>query len=97
MAQTLPVADARLKREVKAFIVTQLRLSDVDPDGIDDAEPLADGSLNLDSIDFLELVVAMERQYGIKITQAEEAAKVLASVNALAGHIAQHRARAASA
>ena len=97
MAQTLPVADARLKREVKAFIVTQLRLKDVDPDRIDDEEPLAEGSLNLDSIDFLELIVAMEKQYGIKITQAEEAAKVLASVNALAGYIAQHRARAASA
>ncbi len=97
MAQTLPVADARLKREVKAFIVAQLRLQDVDPDRIHDEEPLAEGSLNLDSIDFLELIVAMEKQYGIKITQAEEAARVLASVNALAGYIAQHRARAASA
>jgi acyl carrier protein len=95
-ASTTP-EDARLKREIKEFIVSQLRLKDVTPDGIGDDESLLEGSLNLDSIDFLELTVAMEKTYGIKITDAEEVKKVFASVSSIAGHIARHRTRAASA
>ena len=93
MESISPAVDVNLKDEVKRFIVSELRLSDVSPDDIRDAESLAEGSLGLDSIDFLELAVALEKHYGIKITQAEEAAKVLATVDSLASHIAQHRTR----
>ena len=80
--QVHPTVDAHLKSEVKSFLVSQLRLEDVTPESIGDDEPLAEGTLGLDSIDFLELTVALEKHYGIKITEAEEAAEVFASVNA---------------
>ncbi len=95
MTQVHPTVDAHLKSEVKSFLVSQLRLEDVTPESIGDDEPLAEGTLGLDSIDFLELTVALEKHYGIKITEAEEAAEVFASVNALAGRIARHREHSA--
>ena len=91
------MTDAQLRREVKEFIVSTLRLKDVTADGIADDEPLVGGALGLDSIDFLELTVAMEKQYGVKITEADEVKRVFASVDSIAQHIAQHRARTAGA
>jgi len=96
MTSEIGSADATLKSEIKQFIVSELRLKDVTPDGIGDEEPLVEGTLGLDSIDFLELTVAMEKQYGIKITEADEVRRIFTSVNSIAGHIAQHRARASS-
>jgi len=96
---TPPPSDAAfpLRQEIKEFIVTQLRLKDVSAADIRDDESLVEGTLGLDSIDFLELTVAMEKQYGIKITDADEVRRVFASVESIAAHIAGHRARAASA
>ena len=88
---------AQLRREIKEFIVSTLRLKDVTADDIGDADSLVQGSLGLDSIDFLELTVAMEKQYGVKITEADEVKRIFASVNSIADHIAEHRARAAGA
>ncbi len=84
--------NAELKREIKQFIVAQLRLKDVTAEGISDDEPLSGANLSLDSIDFLELTVAMERAYGIKITDTDEVRKVFATVSSIAVHIAGHRA-----
>lgn len=92
-----PVPDDSLKREIKEFIVTQLRLKDVSPETIGDDESLVEGSLSLDSIDFLELTVAMEKSYGIKITEADQVQKIFASVSSIAGHVARHRADSARA
>jgi len=86
-----------LKQEIKQLIVTQLRLSDVSPDGIRDDESLLEGSLNLDSIDFLELTVAMEKKYGVKIAEGDEVQRIFASVNSIVGHILRQRSRLASA
>lgn len=97
MDPVLSPANDHLRREIKELIVEQLRLKDVSPSGIDDNESLVEGSLSLDSIDFLELTVAMEKKYGIKITDAEEVEKIFVSVSSIAGHIAEHRARATSA
>ncbi|HET6373347.1 MAG TPA: phosphopantetheine-binding protein [Candidatus Polarisedimenticolia bacterium] len=95
MAQSESAANESLKREIKELIVSQLRLPGVTPEGIGDDESLAHGALGLDSIDFLELTVAMEKRYGVKITQVEEATRIFASVTSLAGHISRHRASAA--
>jgi acyl carrier protein len=83
-----------LKQELKAFIVQRLRLSDVSPDSIGDADPLFGGGLDLDSVDLLDLVVGVEKEYGIRIGSAAEGKEILASVNALADHIARKRALA---
>jgi acyl carrier protein len=72
---------------LKQLIVETLRLEEVAPADIADNEPLIGGGLSLDSIDALELVVRMEREFGIKIASSEEARQALASVAALAAYI----------
>lgn len=84
---------AQLRLEIKEFIVSTLRLKDVTAADISDEGSLVEGSLGLDSIDFLELTVAMEKQYGVKITEAEAIREIFASVNSIAEHIAEHRAQ----
>ncbi len=76
---------------LKQLIVTTLKLEDVTPDELSDDEPLIGSGLNLDSIDALELVVALEKEFGLKITSSEESQEALASVAHLAAFI---RARA---
>jgi acyl carrier protein len=72
---------------LKQLIVETLRLEEVAPADIADNEPLIGGGLSLDSNDALELVVRMEREFGIKIASSEEARQALASVAALAAYI----------
>jgi acyl carrier protein len=86
--------DAELKSRVKELIVKQLKL-DIEPAAIADAAPLfgdsADG-LGLDSIDALELVLGLEKEFGIKVQDEEVGVKAFASVDALCDFI---RAKAA--
>mgnify|MGYP001548516468 FL=1 len=76
---------------LKQLIVSTLKLEDVAPSDLADDEPLIGSGLNLDSIDALELVVTLEKEFGIKITSSEESRQALASVAHLAEFI---RARA---
>lgn len=81
-----------LLEELKRTIVETLGLDDLDPAAIGDDEPLFGAGLDLDSIDALELVVTLEKRYGIKIGSSEESKAALASVNALADLIEAKRA-----
>lgn len=76
-----------LKETLKRQIVQYLNLLDVKPEDIRDDEPLFGGDLGLDSIDSLELVVLLEREYGIKITNPSEGRKILVDVNHMADFI----------
>ena len=80
-----------LKTKLKQLIVTTLKLEDVKPEDLADDEPLIGSGLNLDSIDALELVVTLEKEFGLKIKSSEESREALASVAHLAEFI---RARA---
>jgi acyl carrier protein len=80
-----------LKIRLKQLIVTTLKLEDVKPADLPDDEPLIGSGLNLDSIDALELVVTLEREFGVKISSSEESRQALASIAHLAEFI---RARA---
>jgi acyl carrier protein len=84
----------QLKQEIKSFIVRRLRLTDVSPESIGDADPLFGGGLDLDSVDLLDLVVGVEKEYGIRIASAAEGREILASVNSLAEHISRSHASA---
>jgi acyl carrier protein len=84
----------QLKQEIKSFIVKRLRLSDITPESIGDSDPLFGGGLDLDSVDLLDLVVGVEKEYGIRIASAAQGREVLASVNSLAEHIARSHASA---
>jgi acyl carrier protein len=80
-----------LRSRLKILIVETLKLDDVKPEDIKDDEPLIGSGLSLDSIDALELVVSLEKEFGIKISSSEESRAALASVAQLADFI---RARA---
>ncbi|HYP17608.1 MAG TPA: phosphopantetheine-binding protein [Opitutus sp.] len=80
-----------LHSRLKRLIVDTLKLHDLQPEDIRDDEPLIGSGLNLDSIDALELVVSLEKEFGIKITSSEESRAALASVAHLADFV---RARA---
>ena len=71
--------------ELKEMIVTTLNIEDVRPEDIDDDAPLfGDEGLGLDSVDALQLVIQIEKQYKIMIENEEVGLKAFASINALA-------------
>ena len=82
-----------LKRQIKEVIVSSLQLEDVKPEDIDDAEPLFGTGLGLDSIDALELGVALKKKFGVKLSaESADNKKHFASVDALAEYIAAEKA-----
>ena len=84
-----------LEDQLKHLIVEALMLDDVMPSGIDSDAPLFVDGLGLDSVDALELAIAIERTFKVKIEpKAEDAPKIFASVNSLAAFIRDARARA---
>lgn len=80
-----------LKLTLKQQIIESLNLQGMTPADIDDSAPLFGDGLGLDSIDSLELMVLLERNYGIKIEDAREGRKVLESVASMAAYIEQNR------
>jgi acyl carrier protein len=80
-----------LKTSLKQQIIESLNLQGMKPEDIDDNAPLFGEGLGLDSIDSLELMVLLERNYGIKIEDAREGRKVLGSVQSMADYISANR------
>ena len=77
-----------LKRQIKELIISALELEDIKPDNIEDSAPLFGEGLGLDSIDALELGVALKRKFGVKFSaENTDNKKNFASVNALAEYI----------
>jgi len=77
-----------LAARLKTLIVETLKLDDVRPDEIPDDELLFNSPrFGLDSIDALELVVCLEKEFDVKIGSSEESRRALASVNSLAAYI----------
>jgi acyl carrier protein len=77
--------------ELKAHIIRSLKLQDITPAQIDDNAPLFGEGLGLDSIDALELVVMLERDYAIVIKDIEEGRPAFRSVRTLASFIEAKR------
>jgi acyl carrier protein len=77
--------------ELKSKIIESLRLQDITPEQIDDDAPLFGTGLGLDSIDALELVVLLEKEYGIVIKDIEEGRPAFRSVRTLADFITAKR------
>ena len=84
-----------LKQEIKELIISSLELEDVKPEDIKDDAPIFGTGLGLDSIDALELGVALKKKFGIMFSsESKENKAVFASVNSLAEYIASERAKA---
>lgn len=77
---------------LKTQIVEQLNLVDMDPATIDENAPLFGEGLGLDSIDALELILLMQKNYNIKVATAEEGQKAFSSVKAMAEFIETRKA-----
>ncbi len=82
---------ADLIREIKELIINSLNLEDTSPEQIGDDAPLFASELGLDSIDALELAVAIERTYKVTIPDEAVGKQVFSSVKALAEYVAEHR------
>lgn len=77
----------QLKKNIKEMLVRRLKLK-MDADSIKDDAPLfGDGGIGLDSIDALELVVGLQKEYGIVINDKAVAEKVLVNVNTIAEYV----------
>ena len=86
------MATRELKDEIKETIVSSLSISDVDPNKIDDALPLMENSLlDLDSVDILEIVVALQRKYDVRIDDQNLAREVLKSIDTIAEFVESSR------
>lgn len=79
-----------LRTEIKQAIVRSLRLP-IKADDIGDDIPLFGEGLGLDSIDVLELVLELERSFGVSITDETSGARILKTVNTIAEHVEAHR------
>lgn len=77
--------------QVKQLIIDSLRIEGMSPDDIDTDAPLFGEGLGLDSIDALQLVVAMEKDFGVVVPDAATGTKVFQSVRSMAAYIAENR------
>jgi acyl carrier protein len=82
-----------LIKELKLHIIEALNLEGMTPEDIDDNAPLFGDGLGLDSIDVLELIVVLEKNYGIKLSSPQEGKKVFSSVAALAQFVQEARTK----
>ena len=81
----------KLMNDLKKQIIAQLNLQDLSPEDIGDDQPLFVEGLGLDSIDALELIVLLQQQYKIKLSNAEDGPKVFRSVKTMAEYIVAHQ------
>ncbi len=83
-----------LKEELKDKIIKALNLEEVKPEDIDDNAPLfGDDGLGLDSIDALELIVLLEKEYGIKVKDPKAGKDIFKSIEVMAGFVEQNRTK----
>jgi acyl carrier protein len=85
-----------VKEQLKPIILSSLRITDLTPEDLRDDQSLLGGELEIDSIDILQLVLEIERHFGIKLVQGNFNQKHLESVNSLAAIIESKMAEARS-
>jgi len=78
-----------LKLEIKKMIMETLNITDIKPEDVDDDKPLfgSDNALTLDSVDAIEIIMALQRTYGIRIADQSLARYVIRSINSIAEFI----------
>jgi len=77
--------------KLKQEVIQQLNLEDISAEDIDPDAPLFGEGLGLDSIDALELIVLLEKNYGIKIEDPKDGKKIFFSIRTMAEYITQHK------
>lgn len=93
VATEVTAEQVAFERELGRLIVEVINL-DIDPDQIDPAAPLFGEGLGLDSIDLLEIALAVSQKYGFSLRSDDsDNRRIFSSLRNLSGHIAQHRAK----
>lgn len=87
---------ASICEQLKPIILSSLRITDLTPEDLRDDLPLLSGELEIDSIDVLQLVLEIERHFGIKLVQGNFNPKYLESISSLAAVIETKVAEAKS-
>lgn len=82
-----------LKLELKKNIIELLNLEDVNVEEIQDDDSLFGDGLGLDSIDALELIVMLDKNYGIRLSDPKEGRKIFESINVMAAYISENRTK----
>ncbi len=84
---------ADLKLDIKKLIIITLGIDQVDPKDVDDEKPLfgGDNALTLDSVDAIEIIMAIQRTYGIRIADQNTARQVIGSINSIARFISEQQ------
>lgn len=85
--------DSNLINQLKEQIIEALNLEEMTAQDIDNDAPLFGEGLGLDSIDALELIVLLEREYGIKLTNPAEGKEIFKSVASIADYVSHHRTK----
>ena len=83
----------KLILELKEEIIDVLNLEDLKPEDMDEDAPLFGEGLGLDSIDALELIVLMEKKYGIKLKDPAQGKEIFKSIKVLANYITANRTK----
>lgn len=83
----------KLIEELKNSIIEALNLEEMTAADIESDAPLFGEGLGLDSIDALELIVLLERNYGIKLSNPAEGKAIFTSVSTIADYVAEHRSK----
>lgn len=81
-----------LKLELKELVIEECE-QDVEPSEIEDDANLIRGDLDLDSLDVLQICMAIKTRYGVRIEGSAMSRKVLKTINTLADHVAEHRTK----
>lgn len=82
-----------LKQELKEKIIDILNLEDIKLEEINDNDPLFGDGLGLDSIDALELIVMLDKDYGIKLVDPKEGKTIFQSIETMAAYIKENRSK----
>ena len=82
-----------LKQQLKKQVIEFLNLSPLTPEEIKDDDPLFGDGLGLDSIDSLELIVLLKKEYGIVIQDPKEGRKALVDINTMADYVENNRTK----
>jgi acyl carrier protein len=93
MITDMTIPTEELKLEIKNLIMSTLAIEGINPADVDNDQPLFGGSnaLTLDSVDAIEIIMAIQRTYGIRIADQSLARQVISSINTIALFITEQR------